>query len=188
MNYSLIIDLVGILIILGFAIFFVGDQWWCYVPSKYFSHNGHYGSELEGFVGGGSSGGNGEGIDKELIGKFLDYQNIANPNTQFNISMLEEQVTPQEMEAYLRNGYWTWDELTQKEYMYAIARNPMLNIYPEESMRSAQKVYNGAVMKYMIEWNKKAHPERWKLEKGRKMEDYIYAPLSGTTQALGITV
>lgn len=185
---SMVIDVVGLLVILGFALFFIGNQWWCYVPTMIKGgissvSSSSSGSDIEGFVSKWEGSAN-----KDLISRFLDYQSIANPNTQFNMAMLEEQVTPQEMEDYLKHGYWSWNDMTKKEYMYAIARNPMLNIYPEESLRSAQKVYNGAVMRYMIEWNKKAHPERWKLEKGRTMDDYINAPLGGTPQGMGISV
>ena len=52
-----------------------------------------------------------EGFTNDLIHRFLNYQKTVNENNHhFDMSILEKQVSPKEMESYLSSGYWNWDD------------------------------------------------------------------------------
>lgn len=89
------------------------------------------------------------------IRDFLTFQTTVNPNTQFNMRMIQNQASEQELASLLRDGYWPWSETTKSLYINDISHNPIIKINPEASMNYARTVYNENATKQMLSWNTK---------------------------------
>ena len=92
---------------------------------------------------------------KKQVSDFLKYENTVYPNTQFNLNVLQEQASPEEVDALLKTGNWPWDETTKYMYMDSVARNTILQIDPGESLYDAMKLYNNNAMKRKLAYNAK---------------------------------
>ena len=93
---------------------------------------------------------------KDTVNKFNKYQETENlNNNQFNMRVLQEQASEDEVKELLRTGYWPWSQNTKKQYMEHIWQNTMLKIDPEESLDYAMKIYNETAAKKLLSWNTK---------------------------------
>jgi hypothetical protein len=92
---------------------------------------------------------------KNSIQDFLTIQKTINPNTQFNIEMLQKQASQEELNNFLNKGYWTWSQDTENIYIDTILRNPIIKVDPLASMNIEQKIYNENAMQQMLSWNTK---------------------------------
>jgi len=89
------------------------------------------------------------------IRDFLTFQNTVNPNTQFNMEMIQTQASEDELSALLCDGYWPWSEKTQTLYINEVSHNPIVKMSPQASMNYARTVYNENATKQMLSWNTK---------------------------------
>lgn len=89
------------------------------------------------------------------IRDFLTFQTTVNPNTQFNMKMIQSQASEKELAALLRDGQWPWSESTQTLYINELNHNPIIKINPRASMNYARTVYNENATKQMLSWNTK---------------------------------
>ena len=87
------------------------------------------------------------------IRDFLTFQHTVNPTTQFNMKVVQEQASEEELEELLSTGYWPWSETTQKLYMDAVSHNTMIKINPESSMDYVRKIYNEKATNQLLSWN-----------------------------------
>jgi len=92
---------------------------------------------------------------KESVREFLNFQKTVNPNTQFNMEMIQQQASEEELKELLNTGTWPWSQDTEYLYMDAVSRNPILNIDPAASMEMEKKVYNENAVKQLLSWNTK---------------------------------
>ena len=89
------------------------------------------------------------------IRDFLTFQNTVNPTTQFNMKMIQDQASEQELKTLLRDGYWPWSENTKALYINEVSHNPIIKINPQASLDYARTVYNENATKQMLSWNTK---------------------------------
>jgi len=89
----------------------------------------------------------------ETIQNFLEFENTRNPILIFDVSMIQEQATEDEVKILLSTGKWPWNEETKKMYMNALKSNTMLKTSPGESMNQAMEIYNQKVIREMLSWN-----------------------------------
>jgi hypothetical protein len=93
---------------------------------------------------------------KDTTNKFNIYQNTVNlNNSQYNMSVLQEQASEDEAKELLKTGYWPWSEDTKKQYMEGIWQNTMLKFDPEAALDYAMKLYNESAAKKLLSWNTK---------------------------------
>ena len=92
---------------------------------------------------------------KKSIHDFLIFQSTVNPLVQFNMQMVQDQASEDELNNLLKTGSWPWAEETKYLYMDQVAHNPIININPAYSMEYARKVYNEKAAKKLISWNTK---------------------------------
>ena len=79
--------------------------------------------------------------------KFLDIQKTINPNIQFNMTEIDKQVSQQDLDDFIKNGYWTWTEETQRLYQEALATNPYVKSEDsDKAMKKAQTIYNEQII------------------------------------------
>jgi hypothetical protein len=93
---------------------------------------------------------------QDLIKRFLIYQNTVNTNNnQFNLSVLQNQATPDEVERLLETGFWPWSDDLKYLYLDAVSRNTIVNIQPQFALNYAMKLYNQTAAKQLLAWNTK---------------------------------
>lgn len=94
-----------------------------------------------------------EGFETQTLNKFIELQSFNNPNTFFNLNMLQQQVTNDDMEKYNRQGYWSWDEPTKSDYNTQLQRSTIQQEYPAGSYMAAdQLLYNQTAMNRILSW------------------------------------
>ncbi|MEI7616809.1 MAG: hypothetical protein WCJ54_08870, partial [Actinomycetota bacterium] len=91
----------------------------------------------------------------DLKNKFLKFENTYNPNIQFDINIIQQQASPEEVEYLLKNNKWPWSESVKTMYQDAIMRNSMISIDPGVAMDVAQTIYNETAVKELLSWNTK---------------------------------
>lgn len=93
---------------------------------------------------------------KDLIDRFLKYQNTMSKNDYtYNLEILKQQVTPNEVEQYLKTGYWNWDNQLKNMYLEKVTSSPLVKIMPEYSLDYAMRMYTPSAIKQILAWNYK---------------------------------
>jgi len=90
-----------------------------------------------------------------LVTEFLTFQKGLNPNITFDMDIVQNQATPEEVAYLFKNYKWPWSEKLQGLYNEAIAQNLFISVDPGVSMISAQQIYNETAMKQLISYNTK---------------------------------
>jgi len=92
----------------------------------------------------------------DLIQRFNIFQTTVNDNNnQYNIDILQEQASPEEVTQLLNSGYWPWSAATKYQYQDAVWRNPIIKINVSDALDHAQKTYNETAAKRVMSWNTK---------------------------------
>ena len=60
----------------------------------------------------------------ELIQEFLKFQAIQNPDVIFDMDLVQQQATEEEVQQLLENGVWPWSDRCKKIYEDVISRSP----------------------------------------------------------------
>ena len=89
---------------------------------------------------------------QETIQQFQDYQHLIHPNVFFDMKMLQEQASEQEVQTFLSTGKWEWDTTLKEMYQENVQHNPIIKTNPVNSMEQAQTLYNPTIMKQMLFW------------------------------------
>ena len=93
---------------------------------------------------------------EDLRQRFLKYQNTMSRNDYtYNLEMLQQQVTPQEVEEYLKTGYWNWDDTLKQLYLDKVQSSTLINLVPEEGLKYAMRMYTPEAVKQLLAWNYK---------------------------------
>ncbi len=90
-----------------------------------------------------------------LVTEFLTFQKGLNPNVTFDMDIVQNQATPDEVAYLFKNYKWPWSEKLQSLYKEAVTNNLFVNVDPDVSMISAQQIYNETAMKQLISYNTK---------------------------------
>lgn len=78
----------------------------------------------------------------ESTQKLLEVQKTINPNLVLDPKVIQTQVSQEELDYFLKNGNWYWDEKVKKLYLNAINQNVFIRSYPPDSLNQARKIYN----------------------------------------------
>lgn len=93
---------------------------------------------------------------QDLKSRFLKYQNTMNRNDfKYNLEMLEQQVSPSEVEEYIKTGYWNWDDDLKKLYIEKVSSSNLVKIMPIQSLNYAMRMYTPDAAKQLLAWNYK---------------------------------
>ena len=95
------------------------------------------------------------GWSKKTINDFMKYQYITFPNAIFNMDILQQQASEDEVKTLLKTGAWPWSQETQDIYINIVSRNEIVSANPGESLAQAMKLYNENAAKQLISWNTK---------------------------------
>ena len=91
----------------------------------------------------------------DSIRDFLIFQQTVNPNTQFDMDMIQSQASEDELQYLLSTGHWPWSEETKYLYTDAVSRNPIVKRSPVSSLEHVNKIYNENAAKQLLSWNTK---------------------------------
>lgn len=93
---------------------------------------------------------------EDLKKRFLIYQNTMSKNNyKYDLRLLQQQASPQEVEEYLKTGYWNWDETLKKLYLDKVNSSTLVNTIPEVSLNHAMKIYPPKAVQQLLAWNYK---------------------------------
>ena len=100
-----------------------------------------------------------EGFDNiwspELIREFLNYQDLHNPNYIYDVNIIQQQVTPQEVEDFFQTGHWNWSPQIEKIYLQMIKKNTGISFNPPSALEKAKRIYNEKAITDLLAWNTK---------------------------------
>ena len=93
---------------------------------------------------------------RDLISRFTKYQDSVNLNdNQYNLAILQQQASPEEVEQLLKNGHWSWSDDIKNLYLKGVWQNPIIKFYPEHALIYAMRLYNEQSAKQLLSWNTK---------------------------------
>ena len=92
----------------------------------------------------------------DIIKRFNIYQTSVNQNiNQYNLTQLQRQASPEEVEELLRTGFWPWTEDLKQLYIEKVSDNPIIKIDPQYALNYAMKLYNKQAVTELLAWNTK---------------------------------
>ena len=93
---------------------------------------------------------------EDLKKRFLIYQNsMSKYNHNYDLQVLQQQVTSQEVEEYLKTGYWNWDKTLKELYLDKVNSSTLVNTNPQISLNYAMKMYTPKAIEQLLAWNYK---------------------------------
>ena len=92
---------------------------------------------------------------QENIDRFVSFQSTINPQSHFNMQIVQNQASEEEALELFNTGNWPWSENTESLYKDAIAKEPIIRRTPVFSLQSAKTLYNENAIKKMLSWNTK---------------------------------
>ena len=92
----------------------------------------------------------------DLIKRFNIYQTTMNQNkTYFDLDILQNQTTPDEVEQLMATGYWPWPDDLKNDYMDKVMTSTIIKIEPKYALDYAMKIYNQNAARELLAWNTK---------------------------------
>ena len=90
---------------------------------------------------------------RKTIEDFLNFEKTKNPNLIFDVDVIQQQATQDEVNTLIKTGKWPWDEETKTLYTDALKANTMLKTSPKETMDKSMEIYNQKIIREMISWS-----------------------------------
>jgi hypothetical protein len=92
---------------------------------------------------------------KDLVAKFLKFQKMLNPNVVYDMKVVQQQASPDEVEYLFKHNKWPWSKQVIDIYKQAVAENSFVKVDPGISMIDAQRIYNEMAMKEILSFGTK---------------------------------
>ena len=73
----------------------------------------------------------------------------------FDMNIIQQQVTPDEVTAYLQTGQWKWSQEIINIYRSTIEQDPYRSFNSNSAIENARKVYNETAIKEILAWDTK---------------------------------
>jgi uncharacterized membrane protein YgcG len=91
----------------------------------------------------------------DLVAKFLKFQKVLNPNVVYDMKVVQQQATPDEVDYLFKNNKWPWSKEVIDLYQEAVAENSFVKVDPGIAMIDAQQIYNEMAMKQVLSFGTK---------------------------------
>ena len=91
----------------------------------------------------------------DLVAKFLKFQKVLNPNVVYDMKVVQQQASPDEVEYLFKHNKWPWTKEVMDLYKQAVAENSFVKVDPGISMIDAQRIYNEMAMKEILSFGTK---------------------------------
>lgn len=91
----------------------------------------------------------------DLVAKFQKFQKVLNPNVIYDMKVVQQQATPDEVEYLFQHNKWPWSKQVMDLYQQAVAENSFVKVDPGIAMIDAQQIYNEMAMKEILSFGTK---------------------------------
>lgn len=81
---------------------------------------------------------------------FLVIQNTLHRNKIFDVNMIKNQASQEEVDYFNKNGIWPWSPVTKALYIQAIRSNPYVKISPVAALLETQSIYNETAIRMVL--------------------------------------
>ena len=92
---------------------------------------------------------------QQTIDDFLAFEKTRNPNFQYDVNIIQQQATVDEVNELLKNGKWKWSDEVKQLFMNAMMGNLLVSVDSGQSLADAQMIYNENAIKQIISLNSK---------------------------------
>jgi hypothetical protein len=92
---------------------------------------------------------------QDLNNNFLNIQKTINPNINFDMNTINNQVSQEELSYFNENGKWPWSQKVIDLYQDAVNSNPYIRTTPEQATDYAQKIYNQQAILMILSYQTK---------------------------------
>ena len=96
-------------------------------------------------------------------------KDISNPYVNYNINILKQNVTSNDINHYLNTEKWRWNEDTKYRYVKALERNPYIRRTSDMGLTYAQYIYPEYAINYILDQEIDANNKIKKLEEAKKI-------------------
>lgn len=86
---------------------------------------------------------------------FLAIQNTINKQKVFDMNIISQQASQEELDYFNKNGMWPWSQKVIQLYQEAIERNPYIRTVPKDATLEARKVYNETAILRILSYQTK---------------------------------
>lgn len=98
-----------------------------------------------------------EGFTQQSMNDFLEIQNTINKQKVFDMNIISQQASQQELDYFNENGMWPWSIPTIELYQEAIRKNPYIRADPYDATNYARTIYNEeAILRVLYNQSKEA--------------------------------
>lgn len=73
---------------------------------------------------------------------FLLIQKTINPNNVFDTEIIQKQASQEEVDFFLKNGYWPWSKEVETLYKEMLEKNPYIRTYSKNEIERVKTIYN----------------------------------------------
>jgi hypothetical protein len=87
--------------------------------------------------------------------KFLEIQNLINPEIVFNTPEIQRQSTQEEVDYFNKYRKWPWSEEVKNLYKEALGKNPYVRTDPDDAVNTVSSIYNENAILQMLSWQTK---------------------------------
>lgn len=92
---------------------------------------------------------------QNIINEFVEFQKVRNPNLRFDLDVIQQQASVEEVKTLLKTGKWPWTPDVITLYKNAVSQNNIINNEPGSSLLIVQSVYNQMAIVELLSWNTK---------------------------------
>jgi hypothetical protein len=73
---------------------------------------------------------------------FLLVQKTINPNNIFDTEITQQQASQEEVDYFLKNGYWPWSKKVEELYKEMLEKNSYIRTYSKNEIERVKTIYN----------------------------------------------
>ena len=93
--------------------------------------------------------------NKDTIDNFIQVSQTNAPSQRYNIDILQKTTNEDEVNYYIKNNKWYWDNDTQNAFLDKVKHSTQVRIDPNASMQSSMLLYPQNAINAMLFWNTK---------------------------------
>jgi hypothetical protein len=86
---------------------------------------------------------------------FLDIQKLINPKIVFDVDEIQKQSSQEEVNYFIKHGYWPWSDEVKKLYKETLNNNPYVRTSPEDAINTVRTIYNEKAILELLSWQAK---------------------------------
>ena len=87
--------------------------------------------------------------------KFLSLQKTINPQVIFDTNEIQKQASQDEVDFFIKNGYWPWSKQVQELFVNSLNNNPYVRTDPNLALQTIRTIYNEKAILQMLSWQAK---------------------------------